>query len=145
MASQLRAALIAFRSSGRALVVVAAAHTLGVFALALVIIAGAATFSPERAYPVLSIASALLVVASAPRPSSESQSPIYTITTSAGGRDPYTWPFSRDSIWNLPIGANAAYVPGNIVRASQMAMFDEADVLSYPLTRPSTASTGVFE
>ncbi|TLZ41374.1 MAG: hypothetical protein E6K19_08785, partial [Methanobacteriota archaeon] len=28
----------------------------------------------------------------------------------ATGRDALTWPFSRDSIWNLPIGANARYV-----------------------------------
>src|SRR5881409_3358003 len=27
-----------------------------------------------------------------------------------GGRDPLLWPFSRDSIWNLPIGASAVYV-----------------------------------
>src|SRR5437016_201245 len=28
----------------------------------------------------------------------------------ASGRDPLLWPFSRDSIWNLPIGSNARYV-----------------------------------
>src|SRR5216117_1819241 len=33
-----------------------------------------------------------------------------------GGRDPLLWPFSRDSIWNLPIGASAVYVPANINR-----------------------------
>src|SRR5437879_4577448 len=104
------------------------------------------TLGPSKGFAVVVASllafSALLVVASAPRPSSESQSPIYTITTSAGGRDPYTWPFSRDSIWNLPIGANAAYVPGNIVRASQMAMFDEADVL---ILKPNAPITAVYK
>src|SRR5947199_350321 len=30
-------------------------------------------------------------------------------------RDALTWPFSRDSIWNLPIGAGAVYVPGDLL------------------------------
>src|SRR5881398_653920 len=34
-----------------------------------------------------------------------------------GGRDPLQWPFSRDSIWNLPIGASAVYVAANIQQA----------------------------
>jgi hypothetical protein len=29
-------------------------------------------------------------------------------------RDPWLWPFSSDSIWNLPIGSNATYQPANI-------------------------------
>ena len=29
-------------------------------------------------------------------------------------RDPYQQPFSSTSIWNMPIGSNAAYVPANI-------------------------------
>src|SRR5712692_3119250 len=33
------------------------------------------------------------------------------------GRDPLLWPFSRDSIWNLPIGASAVYVPAKIQQA----------------------------
>jgi hypothetical protein len=33
-------------------------------------------------------------------------------------RDPLKWPFSRDSIWNIPIGANANYVWGNIARST---------------------------
>src|SRR2546430_4206697 len=38
-------------------------------------------------------------------------------------RDPLTWPFSRDSIWNLPIGSNANYVWANIAHATAMANF----------------------
>ncbi len=29
--------------------------------------------------------------------------------TMSGERDPWTWPFSRDSIWNMPLGSNAKY------------------------------------
>lgn len=29
-------------------------------------------------------------------------------------RDPYMWPFARDSIWNMPIGSDADYVPAEL-------------------------------
>jgi len=29
-------------------------------------------------------------------------------------RDPYQWPFSKESIWNMPIGSNAVYVDAQI-------------------------------
>jgi hypothetical protein len=32
-------------------------------------------------------------------------------------RDKWLWPFSSTSIWNMPIGANAKYVPANIQKA----------------------------
>jgi len=31
-----------------------------------------------------------------------------------GSRDPWLWPFSRDSIWNLPIGSKAEYIPAGL-------------------------------
>ena len=31
-----------------------------------------------------------------------------------GTRDPWLWPFSRDSIWNMPIGSDAEYVSANL-------------------------------
>ncbi len=33
---------------------------------------------------------------------------------SGGGRDALVWPFSSSSIWNMPIGRNAVYVPANL-------------------------------
>ena len=36
----------------------------------------------------------------------------------ASGRDPLQWPFASTSIWNMPIGSNAQYVPANIPQAS---------------------------
>ncbi|GJJ01795.1 hypothetical protein RugamoR64_23330 [Duganella rhizosphaerae] len=40
----------------------------------------------------------------------------YTINsdTPVLARDPYTWPFAQDSIWNMPIGSGAQYVPANL-------------------------------
>jgi hypothetical protein len=32
----------------------------------------------------------------------------------AGGRDPLKQPFASNSIWNMPIGSNAVYVPANL-------------------------------
>jgi hypothetical protein len=32
-------------------------------------------------------------------------------------RDKWLWPFSSTSIWNMPIGANAKYVPANLQKA----------------------------
>ena len=32
--------------------------------------------------------------------------------TMSGERDPWLWPFSRDSIWNMPIGSDAKYEDG---------------------------------
>src|SRR5882762_4278272 len=36
------------------------------------------------------------------------------ISLTAGLRDPLKWPFASTSIWNMPIGSNAVYVPANI-------------------------------
>ena len=48
------------------------------------------------------------------------------------------WPFSRDSIWNLPIGANAVYVPGNIKKPTASGMTTDVDVLILTPTAPIT-------
>ncbi len=46
------------------------------------------------------------------------QYPVYE-----GTRDPWLWPFSRESIWNMPIGSNAVYEPTNF-EASKNVAFD---------------------
>src|SRR2546430_17080826 len=56
-------------------------------------------------------------------------------------RDPLTWPFSRDSIWNLPIGASAVYVPGNIKKPTAYGMTTDVDVL---ILTPNAPNTDVF-
>lgn len=37
-------------------------------------------------------------------------------------RDPLKWPFSADSIWNMPIGSNARYVDARLERAQQTSV-----------------------
>ena len=59
----------------------------------------------------------------------------------ASGRDPLLWPFSRDSIWNLPIGSDARYVWGGIQHATSMAYFTDADIL---VLEPSAPATTVY-
>jgi Ca2+-binding RTX toxin-like protein len=60
---------------------------------------------------VLSVLAAMLLVIACHTPPSTSQS------LAATRRNPLTWPFSVDSIWNMPIGTNAVYKPANIERA----------------------------
>ncbi|TLZ91341.1 MAG: hypothetical protein E6J98_07560, partial [Methanobacteriota archaeon] len=59
----------------------------------------------------------------------------------ASGRDPLLWPFSRDSIWNLPIGSDARYVWGGIQHATSLAYFTDADIL---VLEPSAPATTVY-
>src|SRR5213593_1544536 len=58
-----------------------------------------------------------------------------------GGRDPLLWPFSRDSIWNLPLGASAVYVPANIQVANQRGMTTDPDVI---ILSPNATMTAVY-
>src|SRR5207237_9597883 len=44
-------------------------------------------------------------------------------------RDSLTWPFSRDSIWNFPIGASAVYVPGNIKKTTAYGIPTDVHIL----------------
>src|SRR3989454_7231016 len=57
------------------------------------------------------------------------------------GRNATLWPFSRDSIWNLPIGANAVYVPGNIKKPTAYGMTTDVDVL---ILTPNAPPTDVY-
>src|SRR3989449_6846228 len=62
-------------------------------------------------------------------------------SASATGRNATLWPFSRDSIWNLPIGANAVYVPGNIKKPTASGMTTDVDVL---ILTPNAPPTDVY-
>src|SRR5712691_4880602 len=59
-------------------------------------------------------------------------------SASATGRVATLWPFSRDSIWNLPIGANAVYVPTQIAPVSGAGMTTDQDVLILTPSEPMT-------
>lgn len=45
---------------------------------------------------------------------------ILACSTSVAQRDPWQWPFSKESIWNTPIGSEAAYVEANLEAASHV-------------------------
>src|SRR5690349_7224202 len=40
----------------------------------------------------------------------------------AKGRDPWLWPFSSESIWNMPIGSSAVYKPANLGPAPRVGV-----------------------
>lgn len=44
-------------------------------------------------------------------------------------RDPLLWPFASTSIWNMPIGDGAVYVPANIQPATAAGMTVDEDIL----------------
>ena len=50
-------------------------------------------------------------------------------------RTPVTWPFAWDSIWNLPLGAGAVYVPVSI-RPGDYGLYAEEDLLILAPTAP---------
>src|SRR5256884_40523 len=56
-------------------------------------------------------------------------------------RDPRAWPFSADSVWNLPIGASASYVAAGIAQATARGMTTDSDVL---ILDPSAPITPVY-
>src|SRR5438093_1191157 len=58
-----------------------------------------------------------------------------------GGRDPLLWPFSRDSVWNLPIGVSAVYVAANIQQATSRGMTTDPDVI---ILTPNATMTAVY-
>jgi hypothetical protein len=64
-----------------------------------------------------------------------------TLSSAAFARDPLKQPFSETSIWNLPIGASAAYLNANIVHATSMSMFVDTDIL---VMRPSAPQADFY-
>ena len=46
-----------------------------------------------------------------------------------GSRNRYKWPFASDSIWNVPIGSAAVYVPAGIGLATAAGMTVDEDVI----------------
>jgi hypothetical protein len=63
------------------------------------------------------------------------------IDQSSGSRSPYSWPFSWDSIWNIPIASTATYAVAGIKSA---ASFEDSAESDYDSVSPSfpTASLG---
>eukprot|EP00727_Mastigamoeba_balamuthi_P009942 m51a1_g5570 hypothetical protein (529) ;mRNA; r:602767-604595 len=53
-------------------------------------------------------------------------------------RDALRWPFSSDSIWNLPIGSGARYVPANLNISGDTFIEPDPDILLLDNTQPMT-------
>ncbi len=53
-------------------------------------------------------------------------------------RDPFKQPFASTSIWNMPIGDEAVYVPANIKKATQWGMTVDEDILILAPDAPLT-------
>jgi len=87
----------------------------------------------------LLLASSLATLAGGPL--AHDSSSVSSASASAAGRVAALWPFSRDSIWNLPIGADAVYVPGNIKKPTAYGMTSDVDVL---ILTPNAPVTDVY-
>ena len=57
-------------------------------------------------------------------------------------RDPLTWPFDAASIWNMPIGSDAVYVPAEIAQSTQRGMTVDGDIL---ILEPDAPLTPMYE
>src|SRR5881296_2387223 len=88
----------------------------------------------------LLLASSLATLAAGPQ--AHATPSVSSDSASAAGRVATLWPFSRDSIWNLPIGANAVYVPANIKKPTAYGMTTDVDVL---ILTPNAPVTKVWE
>ena len=53
-------------------------------------------------------------------------------------RNPRAWPFASTSIWNMPIGGAARYVPAGIKQATFKAVYAEPDLILFTPTAPLT-------
>lgn len=56
-------------------------------------------------------------------------------------RDPLQWPFSPDSIWNMPIGSGAEYTPAQIQQATEYGMTVDPDII---IMEPQAPLTPVY-
>jgi hypothetical protein len=62
--------------------------------------------------------------------------------TAFAQRDPRLWPFASDSIWNMPIGSEAKYVPAGISAATNRGMTVDEDII---ILTPDAPITPVYE
>ncbi len=58
-----------------------------------------------------------------------------------GARDPWLWPFSQTSIWNMPIGSGAVYEPANLGAAAHVGA-DIQIILELRATDPERRALG---
>ena len=59
-------------------------------------------------------------------------------TPPPGTRNKFLWPFASTSIWNMPIGRNAVYVPAHIAAPTQQTLTADQDIIIMDPTAPLT-------
>ena len=59
-----------------------------------------------------------------------------------GTRSPLIWPFAQNSIWNMPIGSKAVYVPAKIEKSTQAGMTNDED---YIVMTPDEPLVDIYE
>lgn len=62
--------------------------------------------------------------------------------TPSGKRDRLKWPFAVKSIWNMPIGSGATYVPARVPPAGERGMTTDEDII---VMRPDAPLVEVFQ
>jgi len=62
--------------------------------------------------------------------------------TETGTRNPYKWPFSQTSIWNMPIGSGTVYVNAKLEKATQYGMTIDED---YIVMSPDEPLVAIYE
>jgi len=62
--------------------------------------------------------------------------------TETGTRNPYKWPFSQTSIWNMPISSGAVYVNAKLEKATQYGMTIDED---YIVMSPDEPLVAIYE
>lgn len=70
----------------------------------------------------------------------------YQTTLTSLSRDPLRWPFASNSIWNMPIGSNAQYVPANLPAVPSNNDWSPMPQLEYEriILRPEAPKTKVY-
>jgi len=60
----------------------------------------------------------------------------FTYDTAMTARDPLLWPFSKKSIWNMPIGSKAKYVPAELETPIEGTLTVDEDLIILTPTEP---------
>jgi hypothetical protein len=78
---------------------------------------------------------------SPPNPSPQTRNP-FRYQPAPTTRDPLLWPFSSQSIWNVPIGSKAVYVPAELETPTQGTLTVDED---YIVLTPNEPLLNVYE
>lgn len=66
---------------------------------------------------------------------------LFAMLSLVAQRDPLQWPFADSSIWNMPIGSGAVYVPAGIEQRTAYGMTVDEDLI---VMRPEAPMLGIY-